>query len=731
MTKVRSDLMKLTVPAPLGGTETFWFCSNAGPDVAARTGMDVIPSMESMTGASAKISEGGFTQRSSRTVTLIDETQNLEDLDTAKTPVYRTQGDLSWWRLFEYAFPNYYRSDVELYSWFDGPAITSLSQAELMFKGYLTDLIFLPNGRVSLKVQDVMDYRDVAVPPPIDDTIVTVLGGFTATARLFPVNDYGGFSDPYRDWESVDWMPPIVKVESEYIALAGKNITFGYLDVATNWLPYSEDIYQWATVGTVTDLSAEKYTGPWGRPNAQRLLASGAYNGVVGFAGQLLAQSQPGNFSTWIRSIDAAGTWAIALYATGAVSELVALFVTPSTTEWTRYDIGTTFTGAVGATDFMAGAVVAAAGASGSVLVAQSQIVNSVATQVYVRTTTFASGGAVEPGRGMFGTTPATHGDALPVSELAIYRDQVTPTDGLHPLVILRDLLNRAYVPEARIDMSTFWREMDFIGSQPEFRRDIEDQRQVSELIDEVRKQGIIDLWASDSGQINVRYPWRPVAPTDTIEVIDEEADILSRSQTWETNKASRITRVFVYYGLKTIGGEPAPGDKPEDFTNVHVIADLSAEGVTGEARREAVFFSRWVYRSSEALSLGGRILGRYKRGARKGKLSIRFGRYPDIKTGDTIQVDTDRGFARALGSGGYATPYDGFFQVMESSFPRSGEPIGLALLEANRRRYAWIGPNSLPSDYDLATEAERRYGFIGDASNLVGTNLEDGYYII
>ena len=45
-------------------------------------------------------------------------------------------------------------------------------------------------------------------------------------------------------------------------------------------------------------------------------------------------------------------------------------------------------------------------------------------------------------------------------------------------------------------------------------------------------------------------------------------------------------------------------------------------------------------------------------------------------------------------------------------------------------KRYGFIGPASITSDYPAATEAEREYAFIGDINNKVNGGTEDGYYI-
>jgi len=139
ISKTRADLLRIIVPAPLGGTQTFWFSTNGGPDVAGATGDDVRPWLKTVTGASAKINTDLTTQRAVRTVKVMDRRDGAEDFDSTKTDIH--DGG-SFWQRFELAFPNYYRAQADLFSWFQADGMTSLSQAEPMFTGYMTDIIY-------------------------------------------------------------------------------------------------------------------------------------------------------------------------------------------------------------------------------------------------------------------------------------------------------------------------------------------------------------------------------------------------------------------------------------------------------------------------------------------------------------------------------------------------------------------------------------------------------------
>ena len=70
-------------------------------------------------------------------------------------------------------------------------------------------------------------------------------------------------------------------------------------------------------------------------------------------------------------------------------------------------------------------------------------------------------------------------------------------------------------------------------------------------------------------------------------------------------------------------------------------------------------------------------------------------------------------------------------FQIVELGYSKIGDDLSLLMRKATDRRLAFIGPNSQPTDYDLATDAERQYAFIASGSPpTVGTDMDEPYRI-
>jgi hypothetical protein len=100
------------------------------------------------------------------------------------------------------------------------------------------------------------------------------------------------------------------------------------------------------------------------------------------------------------------------------------------------------------------------------------------------------------------------------------------------------------------------------------------------------------------------------------------------------------------------------------------------------------------------------------------------------LKVSDTIQMTTDEAFDQSQDSWSLErlfvtqviTDFSKGIVKMKAVQSRAGYQAG--------KKYAFIAPAG-QADYPAATDAERFYCYIGDASNLVNAGTEDGYYII
>lgn len=351
----------------------------------------------------------------------------------------------------------------------------------------------------------------------------------------------------------------------------------------------------------------------------------------------------------------------------------------------------------------------------------------------YVSTSGGSNGAAA--GRGAFGTTASAHAVNTPISEVLVYRQHET-NDGVHPIVIIRDLLNRGGILIADVDQATFDREFDFIQSsqlRKAGRLAISEPARLSEHIGAVRTQALIDLWVSEAGKVSVRLSFRQNIPGQTIKDLSHENNIIFRALSISNNAESRITRIFVFFDPLVARPEENGGL----FVSVQIAVDLGVEALSGEKSRR--IFGDWIFRDAEAVALAGRVLGRFKRAARIIKAKLDLADEPDFDVGDVLSINTPD--VLKAGAAGIVERFGSKWQCTQRTHLTTDGQVRMEALEFSGRKYAIISPNedleTAPDpfpDHDDASDAELEYGFIGDSNNLVtpSSGLKiDGYYIL
>ncbi len=338
-------------------------------------------------------------------------------------------------------------------------------------------------------------------------------------------------------------------------------------------------------------------------------------------------------------------------------------------------------------------------------------------------------------GRGAFGTTASAHAVNTPISEVLVYRQHETD-DGVHPIVIIRDLLNRGGILSADVDQTTFDREFDFIQSS-QLRKAgllaISEPARLSEHIGAVRTQAQIDLWVSETGKVSVRLSFRQNIPGQTIKDLSHENNVIFRALSIDNNAESRITRIFVFFDPLVARPEENGGL----FNSVQIAVDLGVEALSGEKSRR--IFGDWIFRDAEAVALAGRVLGRFKRGARIIKTKLDLADEPDFDVGDVLSINTPD--VLKAGAAGIVERFGSKWQCTQRTHLTTDGQVRLEALEFSGRKYAIISPNedleTAPDpfpNHPNASDAELEYGFIGDSNNLVtpASGLKiDGYYIL
>jgi len=726
-------LIRITLEAPKGGADTvFVFGPAKGHDtnkVAKRLGISIHPFIHMpIGGASVKIDPSQFnTDRGVMRVTFKDDERDVEALDGAL--VYATSGS-SFWRTIFVAFENQiYGAKFEVFSFFDHPNLDALSKAEPFFVGRIEDFSVNKNLSVTITARDPLTLKDVSVPQPAskDNELTSAIG---STAQLLPVTDQDEFIGP-GSLPSANWMPTAVKINDEIIVIRSKSGSTN-LRVGRNYLGRSEAFQNWtATSATATDSAID---GPWGGEivNGTEVEMNAATDKLTRASVQN-ADGDTFHFSLWVREHPDYPGEDIRLQIHNSVTFLNTTITL--TDKWERVKVN----GVLGAiANPVTCEILGKTGLASTMkfYVAMAQCDREASFRPYVYTTTDATAGD-DAGRGQFGTTAASHSSGDQVIPVQVYAHQSDSTKGLHPVAIARSLLNFGLIDDADIDEDAFQREQDFEAGAT-FRRTILDPRKAKQLLAEIRRDSLLDLWGGEDGLVTARLSYRPKLPGQTYFELKESTNILRQSGIgWDANKDTRVTRIFVYYDLKVSSdGVPEKGTAPEDFNEVRVRVDPDAEGVDDRAMRSEFVFSQWIYRDTEAANKASRTIGRFRLGARSASLSAAYSARADFKVGDVVLVESPI-LVKRIGSS-VVEDDQSLWQARQITDPFTADRLEIDLLEANQARLAFINYNSA-TDYDsdegLTVPSVGGFywdrAYIADNNNFLGADNDPAYVII
>ena len=519
-----------------------------------------------------------------------------------------------------------------------------------------------------------------------------------------------------------DIAPGIAILPKEDVNIA--SVSTNTLTVVANYISKSEDFTD-AMWGTSTSTISPNVTpGPWGGRVGTLVTINDPAGGIVQQSG---FDCDNANWcaSVWLRATSSANIGTIHLYLWDHNFIHVGTVSCPLTESWQRFEVTKLL--ATSGVDVHV-SISRVAGDVYGFYIWGVQLEKGRTTRHFYTPTNKGSTSPIPgayAGRGLYGTSLASHDDNSKFIEVLNYSPPLDVAQGLHPIFIIRDLINRGGVAVADVDEATFSREFGFIEGT-ELRRagttSITDSQKLSELIEEVREQALVDLWVSEKGRFKVIFSFRTTLPGGNSYQFTDEENIVFRSVAVDNNRESRKTRVFVYYD--PLQGEP--GDEPSQFRKIQVVLDVTAEVNPGPATK--AILSKWIYRSSEALALAGRIISRYKRAARIVKFDLDVKDDLNVNVGEFFYLYTSDILAK-LSTAAVRSPVS--FEATQKTDKRKDGKISIEALEARGLKYCVIGPNSLPSDYDDATPAQKQYCWIGTSANLVGTFGEDGYYIL
>ena len=719
-TKTPAWLISLTVSGDITGSQEFLFSGKLAKALSAQLGTTVLAYlMGGPQGRATRIvPDKAVTERARMTLTFADDPEGPA-FDSTKFSI--TTGG-TFWRRLVLAQPDLVGSRILIKRGYVDSTLGE-SDFETVLRGRVEDFDFLENGNFTLVAKDDFTFADRSVPAQLSDDN-KLNGAIIASTTSIVIDKGSELTDP-ATLSSKDLFPVTLRLDPDGAAedvIIGA-VAINTLTVQANFIDKSEefDDAAWTKVGGAA-VTADTEVGPFGGDPRADELSLPSSGDLVEQDSTEAASGITFVFSVYLKRSSAQGSDAsvsVDLILSDA-TELASTAVTV-TVDWQRFEVTTSFTGGAGQTAEVR--IRSTDGSAIKILAYGAQLEKASARGLY--TATDGNAGAAA-GRGAFGSTIASHADDVKIAEVIPYRLHRDPVSGVHPVVILRDFVNRALLLVADIDQTSFDREFNFETSI-QFKRagttTIVKPRKLSEHIKEVRQQALLDLWVSEVGKVKTRLSFRQNLPGVSTKVITDAENIVHRRASYKGNKQSRITDALVYFN--PVAGETDPNN-PDDFDNVEVVFDPAVALASGPKAR--FIFSKWIFRSAEAITLAGRIVSRFKRGARIASWRLELKDTNDFFVGDVIELDSAD---VPVASFGEAVRGKSQWQIVTKDHKVHDGFISTMGLEFSGLKYAVIspdedletGPDPFPDHPDAST-AERQFGFIGDAQNNVATAL-------
>ena len=721
------ELVKLTVKGDLSGSQLFRFSSKDADLINLQIGQDVRPYILDVSGRPTRIlADQAVTERANITLRFADDL-NPPPFDSSVFSI--TTGGTFWKRLI-LAQEDIVGSEIEVLRGFIENGYLE-SAFQTIFKGRVEDYSFNNDGTFNIKAKDILILIAKDTPSEIsDDNLVN--GAIGINDSTFTVDTGSEITDSDA-LPNKDYAPVVIRLDPDTAAedVIINSVSANIVKVQANHLQRSEDMTNsiWNKSSGIIIL-AEDVKPPVGGPETADSVDFTILLNLISQQSTITPANETWTFSVWLKA-PSTRTVTLRLRDNGGG---VNIFENQVTVEpfWKRFEVTAAFTGA--ATDPVQSTVFRDTGDGEQVWMWGTQLEQNSVRGFYVATTDAASTGT-DAGRGAYDSTQAAHADDIEFTEAIIYRNQLTE-DGITPIMIVRDLVTRAGVPDVNVDEAIFGNEFEVSGAD-EFRRGnasgfvdttIIEPESILDLMKEVKQQGVLDVWVGELGLVKAKSSLT-IRDGDSVKFINDTNTVVDKSFQYQGNTVQRVTRIFVYFNIKA-GKE---GDKRGDFDNISITVDIAVEALSGEKPKS--IFSKWIFRLGEAGNLGQRTISRFKRGNIVSKMQTELKDDIGLVVGSIVALTTDD-FLVAT-SGGSVTRGNTMWQVTSKSNNRMTGQIGLEMSLISNKKICFIAPavppsGSFPTEYDDANEEDKIFCWIGRASdNKLGTALDDGYVIL
>jgi len=245
----------------------------------------------------------------------------------------------------------------------------------------------------------------------------------------------------------------------------------------------------------------------------------------------------------------------------------------------------------------------------------------------------------------------------------------------------------------------------------------------VGDLLGELCQQGGFSIWWDERRQTIPMLANRPPA-TEPI-VISDNASIVARTAGLTDDTKAQISRVAVYYDLRS----PFDTGEPENYRILRLNIDGFVESPAASgSERTLTIYADWITRETDALRLAARLLLRYRLIPQY--LTLDLDAFDGatrraVNNGDVFDVTT----GALINSEGH--PLSTRWQAIAVDDTAPGHRLRLKLQSYRFiGRFSWIVPSDAP-DYAAATEAERDFGcWLADETTGLMPNGDQPYLL-
>ncbi len=318
--------------------------------------------------------------------------------------------------------------------------------------------------------------------------------------------------------------------------------------------------------------------------------------------------------------------------------------------------------------------------------------------------------------RAQFGTTAAAHSANDRAQLCKVWSAATVAT-------VVEDLLNAADIADANIDLTGVATEQSDWYGTASITFCLSEPETIKKLLEEICLTFQAYLWWSATEQKVKFKALRPLNPITTAPaLLTDDSNLIEDSVQVSRADPDRLTAVAVLYGMSSA---TAKKDDWQSYERGYVAVDADAEGVNEyNDTRQKTIYARWLDDASDqtAAELAIRLL-QWRRDAPivvKARLDpkdedIEIGAQPDLETFG--MVDFDGNVERQ--------------RVLVTRRQDNGQDVDVTMVVTFlNRRYFWIAPDAAP-DYSAATDDERKYGYLSDASGFIPDDGSQGHLII